>query len=130
MPVPAFVPDGRRVPGGFPLPAIVKPAAEDASVGIDPGPVGTTRRALNERVAADAGSTREVLVQQFVHGREFDVGFLGAEALPISEIDFSGMPDGAWPILSFSAKWEVGGVEDLGSRRSARHRRRPTCFDR
>jgi D-alanine-D-alanine ligase len=26
------------------------------------------------------------------------------------------MPDGAWPILSFSAKWEVGGLEDLGSR--------------
>lgn len=117
LPVPPWtVPDGRRVAGDFPLPAIVKPAAEDASVGIDQGSVVTTRRALNERVARLSGEHREVLVQQYIHGRELAVGFIGAEALPISEIDFSGMPDGAWPILSFSAKWEVGGVEDLGSR--------------
>lgn len=117
LPVPLWVvPDGRKVPGGFPLPAIVKPAAEDASVGIDQGSVVTSRRALNERVALLSAEHREVLVQQYIHGRELAVGFVGSEALPVSEIDFSGMPNGAWPILSFSAKWEVGGVEDLGSR--------------
>lgn len=117
LPVPQWVvPGSQKIPSGFPLPAIVKPAAEDASVGIDQGSVVTTRRALNERVAQLSEEHREVLVQQYIAGRELAVGFIGPEALPLSEIDFSGMPDGAWPILSFSAKWEVGGVEDLGSR--------------
>jgi D-alanine-D-alanine ligase len=117
LPVPQWVvPGTQKIPAGFPLPAIVKPAAEDASVGIDQGSVVTTRRALNERVAQLAQEHCEVLVQQYIGGRELAVGFIGTDALPVSEIDFSGMPDGAWPILSFSAKWEVGGVEDLGSR--------------
>jgi D-alanine-D-alanine ligase len=117
LPVPPWVvPGNQKIPSGFPLPAIVKPAAEDASVGIDQGSVVTTRRALNERVAQLSKEHREVLVQHYIGGRELAVGFIGGEALPLSEIDFSGMPDGAWPILSFSAKWEVGGVEDLGSR--------------
>ena len=117
LPVPRWiVPNGHRVPADFPLPAIVKPAAEDASVGIDQDSVVTTRRGLAVRVARLSEEHEEVLVQQYVAGRELAVGFVGTRALPLSEIDFSGMPQGTWPILSFSAKWEVGGVEDLGSR--------------
>jgi D-alanine-D-alanine ligase len=117
LPVPRWtVPNGHRVPGDFPLPAIVKPAAEDASVGIDQESVVSTRRALGLRVARLSEEHDEVLVQQYIPGRELAVGFVGSRALPLSEIDFSGMPEGAWPILSFSAKWEVGGVEDTGSR--------------
>jgi D-alanine-D-alanine ligase len=117
LPVPRWVvPNGHRVPADFPLPAIVKPAAEDASVGIDQESVVTTRRGLATRVARLSEDHDEVLVQQYIAGRELAVGFVGDRALPLSEIDFSGMPRGAWPILSFSAKWDVGGVEDLGSR--------------
>jgi D-alanine-D-alanine ligase len=117
LPVPRWVvPTGHRVPTDFPLPAIVKPAAEDASVGINQDSVVTTRRALALRVARLSEEHDEVLVQQYVGGRELAVGFVGQRALPMSEIDFSSMPSGAWPILSFSAKWDVGGEEDLGSR--------------
>lgn len=116
LPVPRWVvPQGNRVPGDFPLPAIVKPAMEDASVGIDQNSVVTSRRALNERVARMSEQFDEVLVQQYVGGRELAVGFIGDQALPISEIDFSAMPDGTWPILSFEAKWSAGSPEDLGS---------------
>jgi D-alanine-D-alanine ligase len=116
VPVPAWVvPRGHRVPSDFPLPAIVKPAAEDASVGIDQGSVVTNRRALAERVARLSEEHDEVIVQQYIAGRELAVGFVGNRVLPISEIDFSGMPEDAWPILSFNAKWEEGGSEDLGS---------------
>lgn len=117
LPVPRWVvPSGNRIPGDFPLPAIVKPAAEDASVGIEQDSVVTSRRALALRIAQLSEEHDEVIVQQYVTGRELAVGFVGARSLPLSEIDFSTMPAGAWHILSFSAKWDVGGVEDLGSR--------------
>ena len=57
----------------------------------------------------------EVLVQQYVAGRELNVGFVGDRALPIAEIDFSGMPPGSWPILTYAAKWDTGSPDDLGS---------------
>src|SRR5437667_7164670 len=57
----------------------------------------------------------EVLVQQYVAGREFNVGFVGSRTLAIAEIDFAGMPEGAWPILTHAAKWDRGSPEDLGS---------------
>lgn len=117
LPVPPWhVPQDGRIPQNFPLPAIVKPAAEDASVGIDQRSVVTTRRALRERVEALAGQFGEVMVQQYIPGREIAVGIVGDTVLPLSEIDFSEMPAGAWPILSFDAKWRAGSPEDLGSR--------------
>ena len=117
LPTPRWVlPRGHRVPDDFPLPAIVKPAAEDASVGIDQGSVATTRRALAQRVAKLSEEFDEVIVQAYVDGREVAVGFVGAEVLPISEIDFTDMPPGAWPILSFEGKWTAGSADDIGSR--------------
>ena len=70
----------------FPLPAIVKPSAEDASVGIDNGAVCTSKRALKKRVALMLEQFEEVLVQEYVAGREFNVGFVGKRMLPIAEI--------------------------------------------
>lgn len=116
IPVPRwYVAETSRIPDDFPLPAIVKPAAEDASSGIDGESVCTSRRSLREKVARVSEHFDEVLVQQYVDGREFNVGFVGDRVLPLSEIDYSGMPDGVWPILSYRAKWEVGTAEDLGS---------------
>jgi D-alanine-D-alanine ligase len=57
----------------------------------------------------------EVLVQQYIPGREFNVGIVGTRTLPVAEIDFSTMPQGSWPILTYAAKWQVGSPEDLGS---------------
>lgn len=106
IPVPAFtLAQGNKIPSNFPLPAIVKPAAEDASVGIDGGAVCTSRRSLRGRVSQMLEHFEEVLVQEYVTGREFNVGFVGDAMLPISEIDFSGMPEGSWPIVTYAAKW-------------------------
>ncbi len=106
VPVPAFLlARGNKIPANFPLPAIVKPAAEDASVGIDAGAVCTSRRALRSRVSQMLEHFDEVIVQEYVTGREFNVGFVGRTMLPVSEIDFSAMPEGSWPIVTYSAKW-------------------------
>jgi D-alanine-D-alanine ligase len=115
LPVPPWVVAHGRIPDDFPLPAIVKPAAEDASAGLDRASVVTDKKTLRARVAAMTEQFDEVLVQQYIAGREFNVGFVGARILPIAEIDFSGMPEGTWPILTYAAKWHTGSAEDLGS---------------
>ena len=116
LPVPAFLlARANKIPSSFPLPAIVKPAAEDASVGIDAGAVCTTRKALRQRVSQMLEQFEEVIVQEYVAGREFNVGFVGSRMLPISEIDFAGMPEGSWPIVTYAAKWVAGSPDDLGT---------------
>jgi D-alanine-D-alanine ligase len=116
IPVPRFaLAQGNRVPGDLTLPAIVKPAAEDASVGIDAGSVCTSKKALKKRLAEMSEQWEEVVVQEFVAGREFNVGFVGEQALPVAELCFDNMPEGSWPILTYAAKWEEGSPEDLGS---------------
>jgi D-alanine-D-alanine ligase len=111
-------------PGGaLPLdpwngPVIVKPEAEDASLGIDQSsviadPKGLARQV--ERVRAAYGP--RVLIEAYLPGPEFNVGVLALPepvALPVAEIVFDG-PAGHWPILTYASKWHAGSAEDLGS---------------
>lgn len=48
-------------------------------------------------------------------GREVNVGFIGRDLLPISEINFDRMPQGSWPIVTYAAKWSAGSDEDIGT---------------
>jgi D-alanine-D-alanine ligase len=116
LPVPPFAVARRGAPlptVGFP--AICKPAAEDASVGVEQRSVVRTAAKLAERVWAMQERWDEVLVQRYVGGREVNVGILGEETLPIAEIRFDGMPKGMWRIVSYRSKWEPGCDEDLGA---------------
>ena len=116
LPVPPWltVRRGDRVRSvGYP--AIVKPAAEDASIGVEQRSVVRTARALRARVEAMLESFDEVIVQRYIEGRELNIGIVGTTALPISEIDFTDMPKGMWPIVTYRSKWEKGCDEDLGS---------------
>jgi D-alanine-D-alanine ligase len=93
-------------------PVIVKPAAQDASVGLDQGSVVTNQHALNERVAQliDAYGP-PVLVEQFIRGREINVGVVEApdlRVLPPSEILFESEDSAFWPIVTYDAKWKPG----------------------
>ena len=116
LPVPRF---GVARPGGVlpnvGFPAICKPAAEDASLGVEQRSVVRSTRSLAERVRAMHERWDEIVVQRFVDGREVNVGIVGDRALPIAEIDFAGMPDGLWRIVSYTSKWVEGSEEDLGS---------------
>ncbi len=100
---------------GFPLPAIVKPAAEDASVGVDQQAVVTSVSDLRARVASTRKKFGEVVVQRYIAGREVAVAFVGDETLPISEIDFSAMPADHWPIVTFEAKWSPDSPDYVGT---------------
>jgi len=97
------------------FPAICKPAAEDASLGVEQRSVVRSVRALNARVAEMHEEWDDVIVQRFISGREVNVGIVADQVLPVAEIDFSAMPDRYWRIVSYRSKWETGSDEDMGS---------------
>ncbi|MBN1771168.1 MAG: hypothetical protein JXB32_07915 [Deltaproteobacteria bacterium] len=122
IPTPAWtvVVRGACLPAWNAWPALVKPAAEDASCGIDRRSVVRDRRALQARIAFVHRRYREpALVERFIGGRELNVALVGGtvpRVLPYGEIDFSAMPAGRPRIVTFDAKWRSGGAEDRGTR--------------
>lgn len=99
-------------------PVIVKPEAEAASLGIDQGSVVTEPALLRGRVdrlrRLYGGS---VLIETYLPGPEFNVGVIATPvptALPVAQVVFTDRP-GAWPILTYAAKWDEGSAEDLAS---------------
>jgi D-alanine-D-alanine ligase len=101
------------------FPLIVKPVREDGSVGISHASVVRSVEELRSAAARVLETLRQpCLVEQYVDGREFNVALLGhptPRVLPLSEIDFSGLPVGVPRIVSYDAKWCSGSVDDLGT---------------
>jgi len=104
----------QRVPAcPFDWPVIVKPAGQDASVGIDHNSVVSGQESLVRRVdhvLREHGGP--VLVEEYLPGREFSVVVIeragdGLVNLPAFEIRFEREGPGVWPIFTYDAKWEV-----------------------
>lgn len=115
LPVPVWAAaDAPNASCWWRFPAIVKPAGEHASVGITSRSVAANATELDAALAA-AAAHAPLLIQDFVGGRELNVGIVGDEVLPIGEIEFGGFPEGAWPVVSYEAKWAPGSAEDLAT---------------
>lgn len=100
--------------GEWPFPLIVKPVAEDASIGVGPDAIVHTAQALRQRVAYVVERYRQIaLAEVFVAGREFNISLWGdpPQVLPLAEIDFSAFTDPYARIVSFTAKWEIDSFE-------------------
>lgn len=117
LPVPEWTlaETGGSLPKWSVFPAIVKPAAQDGSLGIDEKAVVRDAGQLEARLEELLPVFELVLIQRYVPGREFNVGFVGTTRLPLSEIEFGEMPAGVPPIVSYSAKWESGSPADRGT---------------
>jgi D-alanine-D-alanine ligase len=113
--------DGGHVPEWtFGWPAMVKPATQDASVGIDQGSVVTDSERLANRVRylLDAFGP-PVLVEEFLGGREFHVNVvedgMGLDrtitVLPFAEIAFREARSDWWPVYTYTAKWDETSAE-------------------
>ncbi len=97
------------------FPVIVKPAAEDASNGIHPSSIVRSHGELLEVVNRVQDSWGRVLIQEFIEGREINLAIVGKHLLPPAEIDFSTLPDGSPPIVTFAAKWHPDSPEYVGT---------------
>ncbi len=104
----------------FPLPAIVKPANSDSSIGITNDSVVDSRKALLERIDYVLGELkRPVLIEAFIDGDEYDVSIMGNWAddqrvLPLSRSVFKSLPEGYWNMFPYEAKFEGSEVHKKG----------------
>ena len=110
LPTPAF--QVFEQPAGniqISFPAIVKPVAESASLGIDLESVVNNPEQLLARVAYVIECYQQpALAEVFMPGREFAVSMWGneqVEVLPISEEDYIRIPDPLEKLLTYEAKW-------------------------
>ncbi len=101
------------------FPLIVKPSLEDASVGIENASIVDNIAALRKRIRHILQNyDQPALVEEYVEGRELNVAIIGNKrpiVLPISEIDFSKLPDGYPHIVTYNAKWVEGTEEYAGT---------------
>ena len=89
-------------------PLFVKPASEDASLGIGPESVVSTAATLAERVADIHQRYGAALVERFVDGREFNTSVIALpdpRDLPLAEVNFNREASGGWGIVTYDAKW-------------------------
>ncbi|RMD48255.1 MAG: ATP-grasp domain-containing protein [Ignavibacteria bacterium] len=91
-------------------PIIIKPAKEDGSVGTENDSIVNNYEDFKKRVDLIINEYEQpALAEEYIDGRELNVAVLGDEelkVLPISEIDFSRMPDHLHNIVSYQAKWD------------------------
>jgi D-alanine-D-alanine ligase len=88
----------------FGWPVVVKPSKQGSTVGL------TVVRHAPDLAAAItlAGSfDDEVMIEKFIAGREFTVGVLDGQALPVGEI----IPPGE--VFDYQAKYQVGGAREV-----------------
>jgi D-alanine-D-alanine ligase len=100
----------RAIPRGMRFPLLVKPARQDASLGINSNSVCQNAESLEKQIRyIHEVYEQEALVEEYLDGREFNVSVIGdrdPEVLAISEIDFGGLPEGEPRIVSYRAKWD------------------------
>jgi D-alanine-D-alanine ligase len=93
------------------FPVIVKPAAEDASKGIDANSVVSSIKELFERITwIHDEFASPALVEEYIEGREIYAAVLGndpPEALPLVELDLSQLPEGMPHIAGYEVKFDV-----------------------
>ena len=100
-----------RRPKRLPFPLIVKSLTQEASIGISQASVVDSDEKLKERVTFIHESIgTAAIVEQYIEGREIYVGVIGnqiLQALPVWELFFTNMPDGARRIATDRVKWSV-----------------------
>ncbi len=86
------------------LPVVVKPNKQGSTVGLT-----VVREAAQLAAATELGRRYddEVMIEKFVPGREFTVGILDGQALPVGEIIAPG------EVFDYQSKYQVGGAREV-----------------
>ena len=100
-----------RRPKRLEFPLIVKSLTQEASIGISQASVVDSDEKLKERVTFIHESIRTAAIaERYIDGRELYVGIIGnqtLQALPVWELFFTNMPEGAKRIATDRVKWSV-----------------------
>ncbi len=110
-------PRGYRSPSEAPPGTyIVKPALEDAGIGIDRGAVVSNRGDLEQRCAWVRDHFRQpALIEEFIDGRELNQSAYCGTLLPPGEVIFAAALKPEERVVGWKAKWAIGSAEDLAT---------------
>lgn len=91
------------------LPLVVKPVRQGSSLGMS---IVHTPAELGPAISKAFGYDQEVMVEEYIAGREITVGVLGNDqliALPLVEI----IPGSEHPFFDYQAKYQIGGSQEI-----------------
>jgi D-alanine-D-alanine ligase len=92
-------------------PMILKLLNEDASIGISELSVVKNYTELRKQFSFMVETyNQDVILEEYIQGRELNVAILGGNTLPISEINFSGLPEEFPNIVTYDGKWTEGSI--------------------
>ncbi len=109
MAVPGDVDDAQRLLAILRLPLVIKPVRQGSSIGMS---IVREESELGPALALAFEHDREVLVEEFISGREITVGVIGndeLEALPLVEI----IPDAKYDFFDYEAKYREGATREI-----------------
>lgn len=87
-------------------PVILKLLNEDASIGISEFSVVKDFKSLNKQLQfLQKTYQQDILIEEYIEGRELNLAILGRTVLPVSEIIFKGLPDDLPKIVTYDGKW-------------------------
>lgn len=87
------------------VPVILKPIAQEASVGITDASVRTFSH--TEDIERTLSEHPQLFVERYIDGREFNLSILpGGKILPVCEMQFIDYPHHKVKIVGYEAKWE------------------------
>ena len=93
------------------FPVILKLLNEDASIGISEFSVVDDFEKLDKQLGFLQKMYRQdVIIEEYIEGRELNAAILGDSVLPISEIEFKTLPDGLPKIVTYDGKWMADSV--------------------
>jgi len=88
------------------FPVILKLIKEDASIGISEYSVVNNYSELKKQFKFLSETYKqEIIIEEYIKGRELNVAILGGHALPLSEISFDGLPSALPKIVTYESKW-------------------------
>lgn len=97
------------------FPLIVKLANEDAGLGISEKSIVNNYMELTEQIKIlQQNFNNDLIIEEYIEGREFNISLLGDEILPISEINFN-LPNTLPNIVTYQAKWNKNSLYFKGT---------------
>ena len=93
------------------FPVILKLGKEDASIGISEFSVAYDFKSMTKQLNfLFKNYKQDVIIEEYIKGREINAAILGNKLLPLSEITFKNLPNDLPKIVTYEAKWSAESI--------------------